>query len=221
MFQAKVPTVIDHISSEIDRPDISKSSIKRLIVLVPSRISNDIQFVRKIRSLAAINGREVLFLSIVKDIDNKLGVERNLATLAAITRTKHIQTRYATFFTRNWYEALKQIIKSGDLIICHEEQYVTHRINRKQSLKAWLTSKLSTPIISIAGFCNEENINSSKWLYPIIIWSAILITIILFSAFEISVDHMVKGWIGQVVLIMILIVEASLIWILNTIRLER
>ncbi|MEI7988226.1 MAG: hypothetical protein WCI88_04235 [Chloroflexota bacterium] len=195
----------------------SQKNINRFYVLVPSIIKNDIQLARKIRSMATEDRQEVIFLSIVKDINTKYSAERRLTTLAAITRDKRVQTRYQALFASDWVEVLQQIVQPGDAVICHEEQLTKHN----HPLNKQLITKLSTPVISLSGYFVEESTNDSFWQPQLFFWGAIFAVIIFFLIFEINVDALIDGWVGRAVLIIVLMVEFSLIWILNTIRLER
>jgi hypothetical protein len=104
------------------------------------------------------------------------------------------------------------------MIVCHSEQIEPYGKLRDRSLKLVLAEEFSNPVSMLTGFCEQEKPAALfHWPKQLIAWGGFLLILAVFSLIEFRVDHLVKGTIGQLLLIVILVVEFGLIWFLNTI----
>ncbi len=94
----------------------------RLLVLVPDLDIDEVDLAQRVWSLAEPRGLPVLYLGISAEPDRESLVRRRLATLAAITRDNRIQVEMRCPPIHNWAEAIADVSRPGDLIVCPPEQ---------------------------------------------------------------------------------------------------
>ena len=96
---------------------------KRMIVLVPDGITNNLDLAHKIHWMAMAEHYDILFLAIVNDEEKMLSLSRNMATLKAVTAANWLTVSAKLTTARKWLNTLKEIYLPGDIIVCHDEQW--------------------------------------------------------------------------------------------------
>ncbi len=191
--------------------EMTLSETRRLVVLVPTPDLNTASFAHLIWSMASPRQLKVLFISLVSDYAIEQATIRQLTTLAAITRDAWVEVEIQVLHRGNWLHAIQQIWQPGDVVICHSEQTLRHGVAGRIPLHQALLSTLGIPVFTLSGVYQEQRHEWHRQLLRLPYW-IILFTIILgFFAFELQIDHYVKGWTEKLVLCMLLIIEIGII----------
>jgi hypothetical protein len=131
-------------------------SAQRLVVLVPNKEVDELEFAYRIWSLASPRRLTVLFISLVGEAREEAQARQRLARLAAITRDEWTQIETQMEFNSNWFEAVERIRRQGDLVVCHLEQRVSRWDLGRQALASALVSRLNLSTYVLSGFYSKQ-----------------------------------------------------------------
>jgi hypothetical protein len=187
--------------------------VKRLVVLVPNQDIDVASFSRRIWSLAFPDRLDILLITLPPDPDYLLTAERRLTTIAAILRDPRLHIETQVFSSRSWLKIARQVWQPGDLLVCPAEQAIATGIGKRTPLAIALVSAFKAPVYRLKGFYQQPPASLPNWIKAIPYWIVILATIAGFFKFEAMVDASVKGWIGQVLLLVIVAIEIGLIYL--------
>jgi hypothetical protein len=190
--------------------------IRRLVVLVPEQILSEGRMARQIWHLAQANQSNILLIARIESPDQEMTARRQLATLTSLLEDVWHRVEIKVILAKSWILALDDVTHPGDLLVCHKEQEVFSRMNRHQPLSTLLAQQLNLPVSILSGFSpKEKRARSSKYLKPILFIASFALILVSFFVFEVRIDHLLKGTIGEVLLIGISLIEFGLIWLLN------
>ena len=187
--------------------------VKRLVVLVPNQDIDVAPFSRRIWSLAFPDRLDILLITLPIDPDYLLTAERRLTTIAAILRDPRLHIETQVFSSRSWLKIARQVWQPGDLLVCPAEQDISTGIGKRTPLGLALASALKAPVYRLKGFYQHPKTGLPHWVKAIPYWVVLLATIAGFFKFEAMVDAAVKGWMGQVLLLIIVAIEIGLIYL--------
>jgi hypothetical protein len=190
-------------------PDLHPA--RRLIVLIPADIDCTAA-PRKIQQLAHARQSRVLLLGRCRDAAQESSLRRQLVTMSALVQDGAIRTEIRVEIGMNWVDAIKPDLQDGDVIVC----FAGHRDGLLQRpLSRILESNLRTPVHVLSGV-NVQNHRRSDWLSQVGAWSGSL-GIIAGSAwlqFRV-VSFLPRDWAQTTLLIILIVIEAWLIWVWN------
>jgi hypothetical protein len=190
---------------------------KRLIALVPDWDLDEVQFARRVRSIATRNNLEVVFLSMVDSIDDEPAARRCLITLGAITRDALTPVQTKIYFGKNWIKAIKSIRQPGDFILCHAEQTIARNPFSSESLCAHLKKAFSAPILTVIGFYVQPKRPAGLHLPRFVHWIILVGIFVVFFGIEVNIDKSTHGWPHTALGVTAVVIEIFLIWIWSTV----
>ncbi|MBI3760633.1 MAG: hypothetical protein HY260_02050 [Chloroflexi bacterium] len=176
---------------------------RRLVVLVAEADVNESELARRIWSLAAPRGIDVLYLGLAPDSREESPARRRLATLAAITRDNRIQVETRLDLEQDW--------QPGDLIVCHAEQAVRVRGLRRKPLAETILSARRAPVYVLSGFYPKLPLDQpGRWTR--LIRDALPFGIlVVFCGIQVKISDVTSGWVSIVLLCLSVLVELGLI----------
>jgi len=185
----------------------------RLVVLVPNQDIDVATFSRRIWSLAFPDRLDILLITLPGDSDYLLTAERRLTTIAAILRDPRLHIETQVFSSRSWLKIARQVWQPGDVLVCPAEQAISTGIAKRKPLGLALATALKAPVYQLKDFYQPPAPGLPNWIKAIPYWVVLLATIAGFFKFEAVVDASVKGWIGTLLLLVIVTIEVGLIYL--------
>jgi hypothetical protein len=190
--------------------------IRRLVVLVPEQVLSEGRMARQVWQLAQTNHSQILLVARIQSSDQEMTARRQLATLASLLEDVWHHVEIKVVSAKSWIPALETITHPGDLLVCHKEQEVFGRMNRHQPLSTLLEQQFNLPVFILSGFSQKEKRSiSHSYFKPVLIIAGFVLILVSFFMFEIRIDHLLKGTLGEILLIGISLIEFGLIWLLN------
>ena len=201
-----------HVSEEIPL-----LKIKRLVVLVPDRDLDDVTLSREVWSLASQGSHRILYMAVIHDPDRESRARRRLITLAAITRDDQTRVESQVCFEPSYIKAVKNARQEGDMLVCLAGHKVSSGVRKRIPLEIALVSSLRMPVILLTGIYQEPEEKSDDWLHTALYWSVTLVILSLFTWFEMAITQAANNWVGQLLLILTILVEAGtiVVWTAN------
>jgi hypothetical protein len=205
------PSTLQPASVSAERPG---PRAKRLIVLVAQAEVDEARLARRVWQMAVPGRSEVLYVALVRGVDDELRTRRCLVTLTSITRDDRIHVATRVVFQSQWLTALRPLVQPGDVIVCAAEQTVKRLGRSVQPLSDQLAATLAAPVQVLEGVCMKPSPPRRRRWWPVI-REAVPFTIAAgFLEFQMwTTTQLVRGAAGNAVLALSVVVEFSLIWL--------
>ena len=210
---SKITVVTSDSSSEPLTDASALLTVKRLIVIVPEEDVDEARLSRQIWKLAANYRLDVLLVSIVASEQGSLAARRRLTTIAAMTRASHYKVEKRILFSNHWDLALRPYWQQSDMILCPAEKTISNFLGKLTPLSQFLSDRLKAPVYTFCGLYKPSTRKMPTWLRQMPFWSGFLIIISIFFYFEADVDQIVHGWVGQTLLVMVMLIEIGFIYV--------
>lgn len=185
---------------------------KRLIVLIPDGLAGNLELAQKIYRMAAHQGCEVHYLALVDQGEDMLTITRHMATMKAVTAANTLVVHSSVTETRRWLNALREIYRPGDRVVCHAEQSVKNGFLKTMPIDEFLQDSLNFPVHTLSGFYHPQQIQVRRWVYTLVTWIGFLAILAVFTGLEIELDPIFNGSAGKLLLGVIFAVEIGSIW---------
>lgn len=185
----------------------------RLIVLLPESLAGNLEFAHLIHRLAVQDKKDVLYLTLMDNTDNLLGISRQLATLKAVTESNLIRAGSVQVPVSYWFGKLRDIIRPGDAVVCHEEQVVKQGFLKTEPISEFLNSVMDQPIITVEKIYHPHRIQIRRWLLAVLFWVGVVVILTSFSLLEVQADTAIPGSINKLVLAAMLLIEFGAVWV--------
>jgi hypothetical protein len=179
----------------------------RLVVLIPESLAGNTDLAHEVHRLALREGCNVLYLALVDDVQNRLVVLRDMATMKAATFEQGLVVEISLTDTGHWLNSLKDLYCAGDIIVCHAEQVVKDGFLRTIPLNDYLKSHFSAPVRMISHFYHPLRTQARQWLNGILFWLGCLTILAVFFTLEIRVDQIMPGPVRVSLLSLLLVGE--------------
>ncbi len=183
----------------------------RLVILVPNNELDEIKLARRIRAMMPADEASLLLLSLVTREEEESLERRRLTNLAFIMGDPVYTIRCKQITGTHWVEAIKTILRPGDLLVCLNGQNAPSRTLKHQPIGQVLASQLTYPVYVLNNIATNEG-PSQKLGHRIIGWLAPIAIIIFFLGFDIRIFQDAGGWTTNLLLVTSLFIEAGLIW---------
>jgi hypothetical protein len=187
----------------------------RIIVLLPESLAGNLPLAYKINGMAAHNRRDVLFLTLLEEKEQKLSVTRLMATMKAATAGDQINVAYRLVYQNDWLTVLKDTWRPGDLVVCQQEQSVKAGFLRTVPMKEYLQDKLEMPSRTLSGFYHPWNTQAKQWLLGLAFWIGCLVILAGFTLLEIQIDHVMQGLARTALLLTTVAFEVGMLSVWN------
>jgi hypothetical protein len=113
---------------------------KRLIVIVPGHLANDLRLANNLHAIARKVDADVLYLVLASDTENMLKLSRHMTTMRAVTMGTWIIVVSNIADIPSWRKPLQKIYHSNDLITIASEQNVFSDQLRPMRVKDFLSA---------------------------------------------------------------------------------
>jgi hypothetical protein len=191
----------------------SLREFRRLIVVIPGQVTDQVQFSRAVRNLALPGQKTVLLVMLVDQADAELAGQRQLATLSSLVNDSRIQVQTAIAWDRSWEKSLHKMMLVGDLIVCPAETTIRKGLRQQETLSQALSRSLAFPVYILRGFFPEKVPSHRLSWKRLPFWVLIVVIFVGFFEFEAVSDLVDKGWPGQVLTIFLVLIEFAFIYI--------
>jgi hypothetical protein len=158
----------------------------------------------KVHWLALRYKCDVIYLTLVDDLERMLSVSRYMATMKATTSDQALHVDWEIVETSHWLEKLQTLIYPGDILGVQEEQNAKIGFLQTIPLEEFLKTKFKNQVISIFGFYHPEKEQIARWLHSLLFWAGIAIIMAIFTLLEIRIDQGMQG-VGRSVILMVMI----------------
>jgi len=186
---------------------------RRLIVVIPDQLTDQVQFSRAVRNLALPGQKTVVLVMLVNQPDAELAGQRLLATLSSLVNDPRIKVQTAIAWDNSWEKSLRKMVQEGDLIVCPAETTIRTGFSKPQLLSQALSHSLAFPVYILGGFFPEKRTGGRFNWKRLPFWVLIAATFVGFFEFEAVSDLVDKGWPGQVLTIILVLIEFAFIYV--------
>jgi hypothetical protein len=186
----------------------------RLIILVPENLISNMELVNKIYQMATIEQRDIFYLALVDGDANKLAATRSMATLKALVSEGGFHSGSQVEETAHWLEALCDVYRAGDIIVCFTEQQVHSGFMRAIPVSEYLQTRFQAPVRVLSGYYHPARIQISRWAVQLAYWAGLIAILASFFLLEVQLDQAIHGISHTVLLVILLGVEigAGIAW---------
>ncbi len=147
-------------------------------------------------------------------MDAELSGQRQLATLSSLVNDPRIQVQTAIAWDKSWEKSLRKMTLVGDLIVCPAETTLRKGLRQQETLSQALSRSLAFPVYILHGFFPEK-VSSHRLSWKRLPFLVFIVAIFVgFFEFEVVSDLVDKGWPGQVLTILLVLIEFAFIYIL-------
>lgn len=185
---------------------------RRLIVLLPDCLANDMALAHKIHWMALRFQSDVLYLTMTDDEEKLAETARCMTTMRAATSANFLTVESKIIKTARWLETLREIYRPGDRIVCQEEQTVKNGFLRTVPVIDFLRENLHAPLIPVTGFYHPEQVQVRVWVRSLAVWLGFCLILALFTFMEIELDGLLQGLVGKFLLCVVVALEIGAIW---------
>ncbi len=189
----------------------------RLIVLMPECLISNIELVNTIYQTAKAERREVFYVALVEGSAKMLAATRSLATLKALVGGGQVSSGSRVVEASRWMEALREIYRPGDVILCNAEQQVRSGFLRTVPAHEVVRERLNAPVQTVSGFYHPMRLQIGQFLRGLAYWAGLLVIIGSFFFLEIQLDQGLHGAARNVLLAFLLLATLAAGWIWNKI----
>lgn len=190
---------------------------RRLVVLIPDQDTDETELARRIWALASPRHLAVVYLGLTHDSLTEARARRRLATLAALTRDDWVAVQTRLAIDAQWAPAVTALWRSGDLVVCHAEQYTPGGLGGlwRKPLAQTLASVLQAPVYLFSGFYPAQPVPTKKASAQILSWSIPLAILICFFLLQVQITQQVTGWLQTALLSASVALEFGLVGLWN------
>lgn len=188
---------------------------KKMIVLLPENLAGSSDLARHIHRMAAMEQRDVLYLTLIENQERKPSIQRSMTTMNALTASNKVMVAAKLIQKSDWLQVLKNLLQPGDLIVCHDEQSVETGFARATSVRSFLKETLNNPPVRvISGYYRPWQIQLGQWVFNLLFWVGCLTIMALFTFLEIQLDGAVQGLSHTILFCLLLVMEFGtvLLW---------
>jgi hypothetical protein len=150
---------------------------------------------------------------LVNQVDAELAGERQLATLSSLVNDPRIKVQTAIAWDRSWEKSLRKMLLAGDLIVCPAETTIKQGFKKQETLSAALSRSLAFPVYILHGFFPEKTPSGRLSWKRLPFWVLCVTIFVGFFEFEAVSDLVDKGWPGQVLTVILVLIEFAFIYV--------
>lgn len=184
---------------------------KHLLVFVPENLPESANLAHRVHWMASRAAADVLLVTLVEDDNNRLAVDRALATLEALTRGDVVQVQSRALKLSGWQAAVEAMVRPGDTLVCLAGHSVPDGPFRMIPMSKALRDAFPTlPRISL-GDSSTRLRQIKDFSVQVLWWLGCLAIIVLFSWLEFQAEHTFRGLARIGAIAMLLGLELGLV----------
>lgn len=189
---------------------------RRFIVVITDRMANNRELAHAIHWMAADSeNMPVLYLVLVDDKENLLAAARDMVTMKAVTAANRLLVEVRLTDKSDWFETLRKIAGSGDVIICQEEQMVMNGLFKSIPISDFLSSHVNLTVRPIAGYFHPIRTDHKKRFPEIFALFGFLVILAFFTWLQIRVDLALDGTLAKIFVMIAFCIELGAVWAWN------
>jgi len=188
---------------------------KRLVVLIPPADLDEIKLARRLRSMMVPLKTGILLLALVNHEDEDPLARRRLINLAAILHDPLYTVESKTISGNRWIVEIQEHLSPGDILVCFSGHNTSIWGLKSQPVGQALANKLPYPVVLITSPA-IRNTASQALSRRILGWMISFVIILVFLGLDMRIVQDTQGWVGAVLLGMVMLIEAGLIWSWNS-----
>jgi hypothetical protein len=151
----------------------------------------------------------------VEKIGDEYSAMRRMVRIGGITQDIWIKVEARVVLGSSWLRTLADILQPTDLLFCPSERITPTDRFHNQLLSLFLSKRLARPVYLLVGFYAENHPTWPHWIRQIPFWIGCLLILVIFSFLEVDVSQMATGWVSQLILGGLVIVEICFLYLLN------
>jgi hypothetical protein len=132
------------------------SSTRRLVVIVPEGVLNEIHFAHQVWELAQIHRSIVLFFTVARNDDELMSAQHRMTHLAAATHDFRTPVSTQVDYQTSWRRSLKRILRPEDLVVCQADQVISSLGFWHKPLLELLVQQFSVPVYTLSSRKNGK-----------------------------------------------------------------
>ena len=198
----------------------TQAARKRMIVILPESDAGNLSVAYKVHWIAVREQRDVVYLTLVKDMAEMMTCARRMATMKAATEGDHVFAVSKLVPAGEWLKTVQEIARPEDLLVCQEDQTVKTGFMQAQPASDYLARLLGNPIRTMPSDKPAWRGQAHRWLLGAAFWLGFFAIVAVFSLLEIQIDRTVQGGAHMVLLLMALGLEFGAIAALSRIPRE-
>ncbi len=167
--------------------------LRRLLVLIPDCEVDERALARTLWSLAERRQLNVLLVGTVGQRDSSYA-HRRLINLATQIRDGRLRVDMVLRPRPSWLEAITELRRPGDLIICHAQQKVSLNGWQRQPLAQVLSTYQPSPIYVLNDFYARLPIERPLFWGRLVSWLVPLLMITGFTLFQLWLSQQTVSW---------------------------
>lgn len=187
---------------------------RRLVVLVPAGEFNENALARRIWQLASCSELDVLYLTLSPDAEQVFYQRRRLISLAAQSAYPHLRTDISVSAEKNWYRALRQTIKAGDLLICMGGENTPSLLQRK-TVSERLTANLGVPVYELGDLQVTPAPPIRYWVRKALSWGVSIALLAAFFWMQLGIDRLSARPQSILLASLSVVAEVYILWKIN------
>ncbi len=183
------------------------------MVLVPDQDVDEIRLSQAIRRVMPPGTTHLMLVTAVNSIESELAARRRLATISSQVSDFDLYVEVRIVWNRSWIAAAREAADDGDRVACPPEMTVRHGVRNRQPLDASIRRQLGLATIPLPGFFKNSRPGFTQALLRIGYWAVILAIVAGFFVLENNASQTAPGWIGQAIVILLMIFELGTIYL--------
>lgn len=185
-------------------------SVRRLLVVVPSREPDPVLMTSRIWEVANATGSRVQFVGLCSDPVEEPGLRRALVTMSAMLNSTPLVAEVETVVGKDWVEAIRSRWQAGDLVVCPADVRIGFS---RRTLSQVLQSGLDAPLYVLTGIYPQSDLRPG-WQARAAAWTGSIAILLGFFILQARLGDFAGGWTTTLQLLSIPL-EAWSIWAWN------
>jgi len=182
-----------------------------LLVLLLDSDMDMLATARKILEAAEAFDSRIHLLGLYTDRSQESGLRRQIAMLSALIQDANIPVELTINSDRDWLAIVKSNWREGDMLACFAGQ----RTSTGRTLPGLLIeSNFPATVYVIGGEFQAEQTKPNR-RSTILAWAGFIGILLGFFWLQVKIDQALSNWLGMVMLILSVLVEAWLLWVWN------
>jgi hypothetical protein len=183
----------------------------RLLVLVPPYEFDELALAIRVRTMAEQSDRSICWLALASDPEEDFRMSRCLKGLVVMVASLRIRSDYRLVYRSNWLDAIHEVWREGDQIVCLEGHMVTGLFFFQRSVAKQLAVTTPYPMDVIRGIDLQKPRFTGEFWHEIAFWAISMIVLVAFFYIQISIVENTENLVFGLLIGLSLLVEFWLI----------
>ena len=194
--------------------NVPVTGLRRLAVVL-FEVDEEALLARQIRDVVKVRELSVLLIGVAPDPAGEAQLRRKLARIAAFLddqNSRATRTQVRMEVGKDWIGGIEAFLYRDDMLACYAEQTVGVR---ERPLCDVLSSDLHLPIYTFSGLQGPRP-HRRNYVLQIVSWLFSLASLGGFFVLQARIVTVMQGWTQSVLMLIVLLAEAGLLWLINS-----